>query len=182
MKILFNRREVLHAKDNIDDGIGMPNWTLVGFLILSSAIVFLILFKGIRTSGKASYVTGVAPFIFLIVFLIRSLTLPGAMDGIRYFFTPKWEDILKPSVWFQACTQVFFTLNVFFVNVIMCASYNKFEHNIYRDSNIVTTLDTFTSILVGCITFGIVGHLAHELKVDDISKVFQGGPGKIKFY
>lgn len=157
----------------------MPNWNLVGFLVLSSAIVFLILFKGIRTSGKASYVTGIVPFIFLFVFLIRALTLPGAIDGIKYFFTPRWEDILKPSVWFAACTQVFFTLNVFFVNVIMCASYNKFEHNIYRDSNIVTTLDTFTSILVGSITFGIVGHLAHELNVKDIQDVFKGGPGEL---
>jgi solute carrier family 6 amino acid transporter-like protein 5/7/9/14 len=160
----------------------MPNWTLVGLLILSWAVIFVILFKGIRSSGKAAYVTGITPFIFLVVFLIRALTLPGALNGIAYFFTPKWSDILKASVWFEACTQVFFTLNVFFVNVIMYASYNKFEHNIHRDSNIVTTLDTFTSILVGCITFGIVGHLAHELKVDDISKVFQGGPGEIYFH
>lgn len=151
---------------------------LVGFLILSWAIVFLILFKGIKSSGKAAYITGIAPFIFLLIFLVRALTLPGAMKGIAYFFTPKWEDILKPSVWFAACTQVFFTLNVFFVNVIMYASYNKFEHNIHRDSNIVTTLDTFTSVLVGCITFGIVGHLAHELGIEDVSKVFQGGPGE----
>lgn len=107
------------------------------------------------------------------------MTLPGAIDGIKYFFTPKWEDLIKPKVWFEACTQVFFTLNVFFVNVIMYASYNKFDHNIHRDANIVTTLDTFTSLLVGCITFGIVGHLAHELKVNDISKVFQGGPGLV---
>lgn len=175
------RKEVLHAKDNINDGIGYPNLNLVGFLILSWAIVFIILFKGIKSSGKAAYITGIAPFIFLIIFLIRALTLPGALNGIAYFFTPKWEDILKPSVWFAACTQVFFTLNVFFVNVIMYASYNKFDHNIHRDSNIVTTLDTFTSLLVGCITFGIVGHLAHELNVEDISKVFQGGPGMSSF-
>ena len=38
-------------------------------------------------------------------------------------------------------------------------------------------LDTFTSLLVGCITFGIVGHLAHELGVEDVSQVFRGGPG-----
>lgn len=176
----ISRKEVLHAKDDISDGIGMPNLNLVAFLFISWTIVFIILIKGIKSSGKASYVTGIAPFIFLLVFLIRTLTLPGAFNGIAYFFTPKWEDILKPSVWYEACTQVFFTLNVFFVNVIMYASYNKFDHNIHRDSNIVTTLDTFTSLLVGSITFGIVGHLAHELNVEDISKVYQGGPGKSK--
>jgi solute carrier family 6 amino acid transporter-like protein 5/7/9/14 len=175
---LYFLKDVLHAKETIDDGIGMPNWNLVFFLVLSWTLVFLILFKGIKHSGKAAYVTGIAPFVFLVIFLIRALTLPGAFKGIAYFFTPKWEDILTPKVWFNACTQVFFTLNVFFVNVIMYASYNKFEHNIHRDSNIVTTLDTFTSILVGSITFGIVGHLSHELD-KPIEKVFRGGPGLV---
>lgn len=60
----------------------------------------------------------------------------------------------------------------------MYSSYNKFDHNIYRDANIVTTIDTFTSILAGSITFGIVGHLKRELQAEDIKTVFQGGPGR----
>lgn len=172
-------KEVLHTHDSLSDGIGLPNWNLVGFLIAVWAIIFLVLFKGIRITGKFSYLTGIVPFIFLFVFLIRAVTLPGALDGIRYFFQPKWDDIAKPSVWYAACTQLFFSLNVFLTSVIMYSSYNKFDHKINRDSNIVTTLDTLTSLLAGCITFGIVGHLAHELKVDDIQKVFRGGPGLV---
>ena len=30
--------------------------------------------------------------------LIRGLSLEGSMKGLRYFFIPKWEDLLKPSV------------------------------------------------------------------------------------
>lgn len=56
-------------------------------------------------------------------------------------------------------------------------SYNKFDHNIYRDANIVTTLDTFTSLLSGCTIFGIIGHLAHEVGVQDVSLIVKGGPG-----
>lgn len=151
---------------------------LVGFLILAWAIVFFILFKGIRTSGKFSYVTGIAPFIFLIIFLIRALTLPGAFEGIKYFFTPDWKAFGKSEIWYAACTQLFFSLNVFFANIVMYSSYNKFTHNIKRDAHIVTTLDTFTSLLAGCITFGIAGHLAHELK-QEIPKVLKGGPGLV---
>ncbi|KAL7022823.1 hypothetical protein ACKWTF_012395 [Chironomus riparius] len=61
----------------------------------------------------------------------------------------------------------------------MYASYNKFNHNIYRDANVVTTIDTFTSIISGCISFAIIGHLKHALKVDDITKVIKGGPGLV---
>lgn len=160
------------------DGIGAFNWDLVAFLVLTWIIVFVILMKGIKCSGKASYVTGVAPFIFLFIFLIKVLTLPGSYDGIELFFRPNMTAILEPKVWFAACTQVFFSLNVFCANLIMYASYNNFNHNIYRDANIITTIDTFTSLLAGCITFGIVGHLGHQLGIDkeNLMSVVRGGP------
>lgn len=59
----------------------------------------------------------------------------------------------------------------------MYSSYNKFGHNVYRDATIVTTLDTFTSLLAGCAIFGILGHLAHEIGTDDIANVVKGGAG-----
>lgn len=64
-----------------------------------------------------------------------------------------------------------------FGNIIMYSSFNKFNHNVYRDATIVTTLDTFTSLLAGCTIFGILGHLAHEMGTEDIASVIKGGPG-----
>ena len=46
-----------------------------------------------------------------------------------------------------------------------------------RDAMIVTTLDTFTSLLAGCTIFSILGNLMHELGTDDIQQVVQGGTG-----
>lgn len=137
----------------------------------------MILAKGIKSSGKVSYFLAIFPYVMLITLLVKTLTLEGAFDGIVYLFKPQWDKILEPSVWFAAVTQVFFSLNVYFANVIMYSSYNKFRHNIYRDSNIVTTLDTFTSLLAGCCVFAVLGHLKHELGVDDIRDVMKGGPG-----
>lgn len=57
----------------------------------------------------------------------------------------------------------------------MYASYNKFNHNVYRDATIVTSLDTFTSLLAGVTIFGILGHLAHVMGTDDIASVIKGG-------
>lgn len=168
---------MIRARENILDGIGWPIWNLVGFLVLSWAMVFLILMKGIKSSGKASYVLALFPYIVLIILLIRALTLPGAFNGIKYFFTPQWDKILEPSVWYAAVTQVFFSLNIFFGTIVMYSSYNKFTHNVYRDATIITTIDTFTSLLAGCCIFGIIGHLAHELGVEDISLVVKKGPG-----
>lgn len=41
----------------------------------------------------------------------------------------------------------------------------------------MTTLDTFTSLMAGFTIFGILGNLAHELKVEDISQVVRPGTG-----
>lgn len=46
-----------------------------------------------------------------------------------------------------------------------------------RDVIIITSLDTVTSMLAGCTIFGILGNLAYELGVEDISKVVKGGAG-----
>lgn len=57
----------------------------------------------------------------------------------------------------------------------MYSSFNKFNHNVYRDVTIITLLDTFTSLLAGFTTFGILGHLAHEIGSSDVGSVVKGG-------
>lgn len=138
----------------------------MGCLAISWFIVFLIVFKGIKSSGKAAYFLAIFPYVVLLILLIRSLTLPGAFNGIKYFFTPQWDRILDAKVWYAAVTQVFFSLNVFFGCIVMYSSYNKFSHNVYRDANIVTTLDTFTSLLgLQCMSYDHVLHDYFQLAV-----------------
>lgn len=42
---------------------------------------------------------------------------------------------------------------------------------------IVTTLDTFTSLMAGITIFGILGNLAHNLGIDNIEDVVKSGTG-----
>lgn len=81
------------------------------------------------------------------------------------------------QVWFAAVTQCFFSLAVCFGNLIMYASFNRFDHNVYRDATIVTSIDTFTSMLAGFTIFGILGHLAQESGTSEIGEVVKGGAG-----
>lgn len=48
---------------------------------------------------------------------------------------------------------------------------------LFRDVIVVTTLDTFTSLMAGFTIFGILGNLAHELGTEDIGDVVKGGTG-----
>lgn len=50
-----------------------------------------------------------------------------------------------------------------------------------RDSMIVTTLDTFTSLISGITIFAILGNLAYELGYDDVEEVIGSGGTSLAF-
>ena len=53
-------------------------------------------------------------------------------------------------------------------------SYNRFSHKLYRDANIITAVDTLTSLLAGCTIFAALGNLAFVLN-QPIDKVVSKG-------
>ncbi|CAK9834192.1 Sodium-dependent nutrient amino acid transporter 1 [Anthophora retusa] len=174
---LYFLKVVLQEKDSIDDGIGLPDWKLTLCLLVSWVSVILITFQGVKSSGKASYFLAIFPYIILISLLVRAVTLEGAGNGILFFITPRWSKLLDPTVWYAAVTQCFFSLSVCFGAIITYSSHNDFNHNIYRDALIVTSVDTVTSLIAGCTIFGILGNLAYEMGMDDIDKVVNSGAG-----
>ena len=40
-----------------------------------------------------------ALFVIFVILLIRSVTLPGASEGIKYLLVPKWSYLLDPTTW-----------------------------------------------------------------------------------
>ncbi|XP_039484148.1 sodium-dependent nutrient amino acid transporter 1 [Drosophila santomea] len=174
---LYFEREILHELPNIDNGLGLPNWQLVACLAVAWLVIGGVLIRGIKSSGRAAYFLGVFPYVVLLILLLRAVTLPGAIDGIIYFFKPQWRELLNPLVWYAAVTQVFFSLAICFGTLITYASYNNFNRNVYNDIVIITTMDSCSSIIAGCITFGILGNLARETGNTDIGSVVKGGAG-----
>lgn len=174
---LYFLKEILHERDSIDNGIGYPNKELVVCLAFSWIIIGTVLIRGVKSSGKVSYFLGIFPYVVLLVLLLRAVTLPGAMNGIIYFFKPQWKEILNPLVWHAAVTQVFFSLAICFGTLITYASYNNFNRNVSRDIVIITTMDSCSSLIAGCITFGILGNLAYQTGNTDIASVVKGGTG-----
>ncbi|XP_076756123.1 sodium-dependent nutrient amino acid transporter 1 [Xylocopa sonorina] len=174
---LYFRKTVLKEKQNIDDGIGLPDWRLTICLLVAWGCIFAVLARGVKSSGKAAYFLAIFPYIIMISLLVRAVTLDGAVNGIIFFIKPDWTKLFDAHVWYAAVTQCFFSLSVCFGGVVMYSSYNEFRHNIYRDVIVVTTLDTFTSLMAGFTIFGILGNLAHELGTEDVSNVVRGGTG-----
>ncbi|CAL1682502.1 unnamed protein product [Lasius platythorax] len=173
---LYFRKVVLN-ETGIENGLGLPSWKLVLALLVSWIFVYVVICKGVKSTGKAAYFLALFPYVIMISLLVRAVTLDGAVDGIIFLFKPTWHKILEPAVWYAAVTQSFFSLGVCFGAVTMYSSYNNFEHNTSRDCTIVTTLDLCTSLMASMTIFGILGNLAHEIGSDDISSVVRAGTG-----
>lgn len=96
--IYLYSKEVLREAHDIDNGIGYPILNLALFLLFAWIVIALVLIRGIKSSGKASYFLALFPYVVIGILLIRAVTLPGALQGIIFFIKPRWEKILEPSV------------------------------------------------------------------------------------
>lgn len=54
---------------------------------------------GIKSAGKASYFLAIFPYVIMGVLFVRAVTLPGSGDGILFFITPQFDQLLNPKVY-----------------------------------------------------------------------------------
>jgi len=47
---------------------------------------------------QVAYFTATFPYVMLTVLVVRGATLPGASQGITYFFYPNWRQLASPEV------------------------------------------------------------------------------------
>ncbi|XP_047492615.1 sodium-dependent neutral amino acid transporter B(0)AT3-like [Penaeus chinensis] len=142
--------------------VGDFNWKIAGCMAIAWLLIYVCIMKGIVASGKVVYVTAVFPYLVLLAFLVRGLTLRGMADGITHLFTPRWEKLEDPVVWLEAGTQIFFSLGLAFGGLIAFGSYNPVNNNCLRDAILVSFTNCITSLLAGVVVFSILGFKAHE--------------------
>lgn len=115
---------------------------------IAIAIAVLIICAGI-IKGVEQVTKLIMPALFVIFFVlgIRSVTLPGAMDGIRFLLEPDWSYLGKVDTWVMALGQAFFTVSLNGCGMVVYGSYLKKESDIPKLSITTAVLDTLAAIL-----------------------------------
>ncbi|XP_046738199.1 sodium- and chloride-dependent GABA transporter ine-like isoform X2 [Diprion similis] len=173
----FFENKVLQISRGIEEP-GALRWELVACLVTAWVMVYFSIWKSIRSSAQVRYLTATLPFLLIIVFLTRSLTLEGADKGLQYFFRPRWALLADAKVWVNAAAQIFNSVGIAFGSMICFASYNKFHNNILIDTVAVSLINAFSSLLVGIFAFATIGNIAREQNMS-VEDVLSDGPGLV---
>ncbi|XP_014254300.1 sodium- and chloride-dependent GABA transporter ine isoform X2 [Cimex lectularius] len=173
----FYIKKVLQMSSGIENP-GSVRWELAACLICAWILVYFALWKSVRSSGRVLYFTATLPFVLVLAFLGRSLTLDGAQLGLEYLFNPKLELLADAKVWVYAAAQNFNSIGIAFGSVISFASYNRSNNRILVDTITVSTINAVTSLIVGVFVFATIGNIAmeHATSVED---VIADGPGLV---
>ncbi len=122
----------------------------------------------------------------LFVLAIRSVTLPGAGEGLSFYLIPNFsifETIDPNEVIFAAMGQSFFTLSLGIGSMAIFGSYIDKSHTLAGEALNVTILDTFVAFTAGliifpaCSAFGIDAGSGPALIFITLPNVFNAMPG-----
>ncbi|XP_008282736.1 sodium- and chloride-dependent GABA transporter 2-like [Stegastes partitus] len=171
----FWERRVLAISGGIEE-IGSIRWEVMLCAIAMWITCYFCIWKGVKSTGKVVYFTATFPYVMLLILLIRGLTLPGALQGVKFYLLPEPSRLTDPQVWMEAGSQIFFSYSVGVGCLTVLGSYNKYNNNCYKDCLWLCLLNSGTSIVAGFAVFSVLGFMAHEQGVP-IAEVAESGPG-----
>ena len=135
----------------------MIGWMLV-VTLLGFGICSLGLQKGVERITK---VMMTCLLLLMLVLVVRSVTLDGAMEGLRFYLVPDFHNLLYDAegsfilgaAIYDAMSQAFFTLSLGIGALAIFGSYIGRERSLTGEAISVGVLDTFVALIAGLIIF-----------------------------
>ncbi|XP_028322560.1 sodium- and chloride-dependent GABA transporter ine [Gouania willdenowi] len=173
----FFKYKMLKQTSGVEEA-GALQWELFLILILGWILIYLCIFKGVKSTGKVVYFTALFPYVILIALLVNNVQLPGALDGIKFFIVPKWDKLLEVEVWVNAAAQIFNSIGIGFGSLLAMSSYNSFKNNVLKDTLSISIINSLTSILSGFVIFSAFGYMSY-LQGIPVDSLAVDGPGLV---
>jgi len=166
--------DILHLTGSIIDP-GTLQWGLLLGVLAGYGFTLYALRKNVMSLGPVVKITATAPFILLLLLIIRGVTLPGAIDGLEALFIPKWEALLDIKLWQAAVGQSFFSASLAMGYFFIAGSHRKENAEVAKTSLWILIGNFIVSILCGLAVFSTLGYMALQQGVP-VSEAATGGP------
>lgn len=145
--------------------------TMTVAMLVTVLIGSAVCARGLRSGvEKITKVLMFGLFLLLIGLCIYALFLPGAGEGMKFYWTPGLENVNFLKVVSAAMSQAFFTLSLGVGALEIFGSYINRDHSLASESLLIIFCDTVVAILAGVLVFAAC--FSYGIEVD-------GGPGLV---
>ena len=155
----------------------------IPFHVLVIAVTVLVLLLGAASQiEKANKILMPLFFVLFAVLAIRVAFLPGAAQGYKFLFVPKWEALANVDTWVMAMGQAFFSLSITGSGMIVYGSYLSKKEDIPKASMQTAVFDTIAAMLAALaimpavFAFGIEPTAGPSLMFITIPNIFKQMP------
>ena len=135
--------------NNFITGSYAPIFYQLVFLALSLAIVVMGVRKGIEGSSR---ILMPVLLLLLIILCVRSLSLPGSSEGLKFLLKPDFSKLTGNSI-LLAMGQAFFSLSLGMGCMITYGSYIKRNEDLTYSATMIAGTDTLIAMLAGIAIF-----------------------------
>ena len=84
------------------------------------------------------------------------MTLPNALEGIKFYLKPDFIKVINPKTWIYACGQALFSLSAGYGILMTYGSYISKKEDVYKSTLLVAGADTLIALLGSLLIFSIV--------------------------
>lgn len=134
---------------NAAEGTTFFPWIAIGFAALFMVLNAVIIIRGVSGGIEKFNKVGMpALFIILLVLMIRSVTMDGASEGLKYMFTCDWSKV-SGATFMSALGQAFFSLSLGMAIMVTYGSYLPKKENLGKNTAIICGLDTLVALMAG---------------------------------
>jgi len=148
------------------EGFGGSSGAVLTHAIAMSLAVFVVA-KGVRGIETAARFLIPSLVVLVVVLAIRAVTLPGAIDGLAFLFTPTWSDLLSYEIWLQALTQNAWDTGAGWGLVLCYAIYMRSQADTALNAFVIgfgnNAMSLLAGIMVLCTVFAVMPGAAAEI-------------------
>lgn len=140
---------------------------VVLFQAIALGLGVYVVAKGVGGIEKATKILIPTLFLLVLVLAIRAVTLPGAVNGLNFLFTPSLEGLSNPRVWLEALTQNAWDTGAGWGLILTYAIYLRRREDTALNAFMLgfgnNTVSLLAGIMVLCTVFSIMPDAASQI-------------------
>lgn len=126
--------------------------------------------RGVKAIERVASILMPILIILVVVLTVRAVTLPGAGEGLAYFYGVDWDQLANANIWLQALTQNAWDTGAGWGLVLVYAAYMRQQEDTALNAFVLPIANNSISLMAGmmvmCTVFSVIPGLIASMATD----------------